>query len=89
VTGQLIDSADGTHIWAERFDRDLTDIFAIQDEITRAIVEQLKVKLLPQKRSPSDKRRPIMSKRTLITCAAATFTTGIRNGTSSSRAGCL
>src|SRR5258708_728630 len=48
VTGQLINSIDGTHIWAERFDRDLTDIFAIQDEITHAIVEQLKVKLLPQ-----------------------------------------
>jgi adenylate cyclase len=50
VTGQLNGSADGTHIWAERFDRDLTDIFAIQDEITRAIVEQLKVKLLPQEK---------------------------------------
>ncbi len=50
VTGQLISSNDGTHIWAERFDRDLTDIFAIQDEITHAIVEQLKVKLLPQEK---------------------------------------
>jgi adenylate cyclase len=50
VTGQLINSTDGTHIWAERFDRDLTDIFAIQDEITHAIVEQLKVKLLPQEK---------------------------------------
>jgi adenylate cyclase len=50
VTGQLINSNDGTHIWAERFDRDLTDIFAIQDEITQAIVEQLKVKLLPQEK---------------------------------------
>jgi adenylate cyclase len=50
VTGQLIDSKDGTHIWADRFDRDLTDIFAIQDEITHAIVEQLKVKLLPQEK---------------------------------------
>jgi len=46
VTGQLINSKDGGHVWAERFDRDLTDIFAIQDEITHAIVEQLKVKLL-------------------------------------------
>jgi adenylate cyclase len=46
VTGQLIKSRDGDHIWAERFDRDLTDIFAIQDEITHAIVEQLKIKLL-------------------------------------------
>jgi adenylate cyclase len=50
VTGQLISASDGTHIWAERFDRDLTDIFAIQDEITHAIVEQLKVKLLPQEK---------------------------------------
>ena len=50
VTGQLVSSKDGGHVWAERFDRDLTDIFAIQDEITQAIVEQLKVKLLPQER---------------------------------------
>ena len=50
VTGQLINGKDGGHVWASRFDRDLTDIFAIQDEITRAIVEQLKVKLLPQER---------------------------------------
>src|SRR5438045_9717597 len=50
VTGQLIDCKDGGHVWAERFDRDLTDIFAIQDEITHAIVEQLKVKLLPQEK---------------------------------------
>ncbi|NJD32317.1 MAG: TIR domain-containing protein [Gammaproteobacteria bacterium] len=48
VTGQLIDATDGGHVWADRYDRDLTDIFAIQDEITHAIVEQLKVKLLPQ-----------------------------------------
>src|SRR5438477_10038087 len=46
VTGQLVNCKDGGHVWAERFDRDLTDIFAIQDEITHAIVEQLKVKLL-------------------------------------------
>ena len=47
VTGQLVNCKDGTHLWAERFDRDLTDIFDIQDEITHAIVGQLKVKLLP------------------------------------------
>jgi adenylate cyclase len=41
------DTATGGHIWGERYDRELTDIFAIQDEITHAIVEQLKVKLLP------------------------------------------
>jgi adenylate cyclase len=50
VTGQLVNCKKGSHVWAERFDRDLTDIFAIQDEITRSIVEQLKVRLLPQER---------------------------------------
>src|SRR5438128_392628 len=50
VTGQLIDGKKGGHMWADRYDRDLTDIFAIQDEITHAIVDQLKVKLLPQEK---------------------------------------
>ena len=38
ITGQLIEGASGNHIWAERYDRDLDDIFAVQDEITEAIV---------------------------------------------------
>ena len=50
ITGQLIDGADGRHLWADRYDRDLTDIFALQDEITRTIVDQLKVKLLPEEK---------------------------------------
>src|SRR5205823_5197969 len=50
VTGQLVNCKDGGHLWAERFDRDLTDIFAIQDEITHAIVDQLKIKLLPREK---------------------------------------
>lgn len=50
ITGQLIDALTGTHLWADRYDRDLTDIFAIQDEITHAIVDQLKIKLLPAER---------------------------------------
>jgi adenylate cyclase len=50
VTGQLIDAEDGGHVWADRYDRELTDIFAIQDEITSTIVDQLKVKLLPQEK---------------------------------------
>jgi adenylate cyclase len=59
VTAQLINGKDEGHVWAERYDRDLTDIFAIQDEITHAIVEQLRVKLLPQEqqsiaRTPTD-----------------------------------
>ena len=45
VTGQLIDAASGAHIWADRFDRDLTDIFAVQDELTQEIIAALKIKL--------------------------------------------
>ena len=40
----------GAHLWADRYDRDLTDIFSVQDEITKTIVEQLKIKLLPQRK---------------------------------------
>jgi adenylate cyclase len=47
ITAQLIDAATGGHLWAERYDRDLTDIFAVQDEVTRQIVDVLKIKLLP------------------------------------------
>jgi adenylate cyclase len=50
VNAQLIEGATGGHLWAARYDRDLTDIFAIQDEITRTIVDQLKVKLLPEEK---------------------------------------
>ncbi len=47
ITAQLIDADTGGHIWAERYDRDLTDIFAVQDEVTREIVTALRVKLTP------------------------------------------
>lgn len=50
ITAQLIDGTNGGHLWADRYDRDLTDIFSIQDEITKTIVGQLKVKLLPEER---------------------------------------
>jgi adenylate cyclase len=50
ITAQLVDGLAGDHIWAERYDRDLTDIFALQDEISMAIVTALKLKLLPQER---------------------------------------
>jgi TolB-like protein len=45
VTAQLIHAADGTHLWSQRYDREMTDVFAVQDEIAAAIVEALKVKL--------------------------------------------
>jgi adenylate cyclase len=50
INAQLIDGKTGGHVWADRFDRDLTDIFAIQDEISKAIVEALKVNLLPEEK---------------------------------------
>lgn len=48
VTAQLIEASDGTHVWSERYDRDMTDVFAIQDEISQAISEALKVRLAPR-----------------------------------------
>ena len=51
VTGQLIDAESGAHIWADRFDRDLTDIFAVQDELTQEIIAALKIKLSPAEKS--------------------------------------
>jgi TolB-like protein/Tfp pilus assembly protein PilF len=45
VTAQLINAADGYHLWSERYDRELTDVFAIQDEIAQSIVSALQVKL--------------------------------------------
>ena len=56
ITAQLIDAATGGHVWADRFDRDLTDIFAIQDEISKAIVAALRVKLLPAEKKAIETR---------------------------------
>jgi adenylate cyclase len=56
ITAQLIDGATGGHTWAERWDRDLDDIFALQDEISQAIVAALKLKLLPAEKKAIEKR---------------------------------
>jgi adenylate cyclase len=56
ITAQLIDGAAGDHVWAARYDRDLDDIFAIQDEISKAIVEALQVKLLPKEKTAIENR---------------------------------
>ena len=45
ITGQLIDAITGAHIWADRFERDLTDIFVLQDEVTAAVVSAVHPKL--------------------------------------------
>jgi len=51
VTAQLIDARTDTHQWAERYDRDLADVFAIQSEIAKAIADQLEAKLSPQEKA--------------------------------------
>ena len=56
ITAQLIDGAAGDHIWAERYDRALDDIFALQDEISQAIVAALRLRLLPEERRAIGKR---------------------------------
>ncbi|MEP7312932.1 MAG: TIR domain-containing protein [Pseudomonadota bacterium] len=48
VTAQLITATDGTHLWSERYDRELADVFAVQDEISAAISNALKLRLSPQ-----------------------------------------
>jgi TolB-like protein/class 3 adenylate cyclase len=59
VTGQLIDTASGAHVWADRYDRDLTDIFAVQDELTQEIIGALKVRLTPEQQDRRARRRTV------------------------------
>ena len=56
VTAQLINVSDGFHLWSERYDRDMHDVFAVQDEIAQSVVEKLKVKLLGEQDTPGIKR---------------------------------
>jgi adenylate cyclase len=56
ITAQLIDGKAGDHLWADRYDRDLTDIFEIQDEISKEIVRALKIKLLPEEEDAIESR---------------------------------
>lgn len=57
VTAQLVDGASGTHLWAERYDRPVADVFTLQDELTTAIVEALRLQLLPEERQAIEQRR--------------------------------
>lgn len=60
ITAQLLDAITGNHIWSERYDRELTDIFALQDEITSSVAAAIEPKFLSaeairsQRRSPND-----------------------------------
>jgi adenylate cyclase len=56
ITAQLVDGSSNDHLWAERYDRDLNDIFALQAEISEAIVKALKLKLLPEEKKAIEQR---------------------------------
>jgi adenylate cyclase len=58
ISGQLIDAITGAHIWADRFERDLTDVFALQDEVTVAVVSAIQPKLLQAEIAMATRRRP-------------------------------
>ena len=58
ITGQLIDATTGAHIWADRFERDLTDIFTLQDEVTVAVVSAIEPKLLQTEIAIAARQRP-------------------------------
>ena len=56
ISAQLVDAKTNNHIWAERYDRDSSDIFALQDEISEAIVKALSLKLLPKEKKAIERR---------------------------------
>ena len=56
VNAQLVDARNNAHLWAQSYDRDLNDVFAIQTEIAKAIAEQLQAKLLPTEKAAIEKR---------------------------------
>jgi TolB-like protein/Tfp pilus assembly protein PilF len=56
ITAQLIDASNGYHLWSQTYDRDLKDIFAIQDEIAAAIADQLKIKIGTADTTPKKQR---------------------------------
>jgi adenylate cyclase len=58
IAGQLIDAVTGAHIWADRFERDLTDVFALQDELTVAVVSAIQPKLLQTEIEMATRRPP-------------------------------
>ena len=64
ITAELVNAADGYQLWSERYDRELKDIFDIQDEIARTIAERLKVTLTGDRRLSWPRARPTTSRHT-------------------------
>jgi eukaryotic-like serine/threonine-protein kinase len=59
VTAQLVDAANGYHLWSERFDKSMTDVFAVQDEIAAAIVDTLELRLAPRRKTGTRHTPPV------------------------------
>ncbi len=59
ITAQLIDAPNDRHLWAKTYERDLRDVLALQDEVTQAIANEIRIKLTPQERSLLGRARPV------------------------------
>src|SRR4029077_1118149 len=87
ITAQLIDATNGAHLWADRYDRDLTDIFAVQDDVTRRIVDALKVTLSPaEKARLADSGTPNIDAYDCVLRGRALLTRGSRESIIQARA---
>ena len=76
VTAQLIDAGSGGHLWAERFDRDLTDIFAVQDDVTHNRLRPGRQSDRWRPAAADGRSTPAASRPMIISCVAANSGTG-------------
>jgi TolB-like protein len=76
ITAQLIDATDNSPVWAEHYDRNLDNIFELQDEIAHALVAALRIKLLPEERKAIETRPTKTPRATSGTCLRATTLSG-------------
>jgi len=76
ITAQLNDVVTGSQIWAERYDRNLADVFAVQDEITRAVVAAVEPQLYAAENSGPGARRRTIWMPGISSCARCRITGG-------------
>lgn len=79
VTVQMVESRTGRAVWAERYDREMRDVFDMQEDIARCIAQALRISLSPRKSAPSRASPPRTSTRKTISSAAGT-TRAARSG---------
>jgi adenylate cyclase len=82
ITAQLIEAATGNHVWAERYDRDISDIFALQDEITERVVAAIEPELYAAENIRSQRKPPdSLDAWECVIRALSAFSQGTREGT--------